>query len=118
MFIVDCYVYLVDLYGQVLIFYMNNFKWTQSSEEKNNNWHDVYSNEEGVFASQYIKCTAMRKVYMLRNAENNFVIDVYNLYQNDSEVLSHSLELKKNFLGSTWMIELLNRSIFPKKIYF
>ena len=49
------------------------------------------------YNSFVLKNTSMRKVYMPRDSRNNFLIDVYNLDQNDCEVLSHSSELKKNF---------------------
>ena len=44
-------VYLVYLYGEVLIFYMNNCKWTKCLVEKNNNWDDMYSRDTGLKGS-------------------------------------------------------------------
>ena len=43
--------YLVYLYGEVLIFYMNNSKWTKCLVEKNNNRDDLYSRDTSLKGS-------------------------------------------------------------------
>lgn len=107
MLIVDCYVFLVDLYGQVLIFYLKNFMWTQCSVEKNNNQHETYTRDSDLKGS-IVECEGEIihvpewQHYVDRDTRQRMYFDFYRLNRRKTTWQKMSTG---NLRGMSWFLQ-------------